>query len=219
MEDQLPLRVFTLRAIERLAVVFTGAFMIFLGYRLFLLLPQTAATTANVKIPGGFSAAWSHAGPGAFFVVFGAALLCHAVLAKAKWELSGSGGRVKGTKRGHPKFSESMMYLMGRSGTVDEAAREAALASLRTDFRLLDRVASLRGASSGDSMEIPTRDLLDLSTALPRLKLGLLFNVWDQNWGDFSAFCRWVDEGAFAPPPEGARVPASFILGPAGDES
>src|SRR5262245_63937053 len=62
-----------LRAGERILAVFIGGLSMFLGYHLFLNLPNpTTDSEGKVMLPGGISIYLSRVGPGVFFALFGA---------------------------------------------------------------------------------------------------------------------------------------------------
>ncbi len=63
------------RATERLLGAVIGATSIFLGYRLFLHLPQQTDSEGRIVLPGGISIWLSRVGPGVFFLLFGTALI------------------------------------------------------------------------------------------------------------------------------------------------
>jgi hypothetical protein len=64
-----------LRAFERLLVVAIGGLSVWLGYKLFLRMPDQKDSEGRVKLPGGVSIYMSRVGPGAFFALFGAAVV------------------------------------------------------------------------------------------------------------------------------------------------
>ena len=69
----------TLRGLERLLVIAAGALAIFLGYRLFLRMPERREGEGKFELPGGISIYVSRVGPGVFFALFGAAILVWSV--------------------------------------------------------------------------------------------------------------------------------------------
>ena len=64
-----------LRSLERLVVVAFGGLSIYLGYRLFLRMPDQENAQGRVTLPGGISIYMTRVGPGAFFALFGAVVL------------------------------------------------------------------------------------------------------------------------------------------------
>jgi len=64
------------RMIERLLVVASAGLSIYLGYRLFLRIPDYRDAQGEIKLPAmNMSVTFSRVGPGVFFAVFGAAVL------------------------------------------------------------------------------------------------------------------------------------------------
>ena len=68
-----------LRAVERLFIVAAGAGAIYLGYRLFLAMPDRDRSSGKLELPGGVSIFLSRVGPGVFFSLFGAAVIAMAL--------------------------------------------------------------------------------------------------------------------------------------------
>jgi len=49
-----------------------------------------------------------------------------------------------------------------------------------------------------------------IEQAIPRVKLALMKGAWGEDWGDLSAFERWVREGSVMPPPAGLEKAAEY---------
>ena len=64
-----------LRSVERLLGVIIAGLCIYLGFRLFLALPKKSDSTGKLVLPGGLNVYLSRIGPGAFFALFGCALV------------------------------------------------------------------------------------------------------------------------------------------------
>jgi len=64
-----------LRVIERVLAVVVGGMSVYLGYRLFIKLPEQMDSSGKVVLPGGISVFVSRIGPGVFFSLFGAAVV------------------------------------------------------------------------------------------------------------------------------------------------
>jgi hypothetical protein len=64
-----------LRVIERVLAVVVGGMSVYLGYRLFIKLPEQKDSSGKVVLPGGISVFVSRIGPGVFFSLFGAAVV------------------------------------------------------------------------------------------------------------------------------------------------
>src|SRR5260221_5763848 len=65
----------TLRSLERILAVMVGGFTVYLGYRLFLQIPNRTDSQGKVILPGGISIYMTRIGPGCFFALFGAIVL------------------------------------------------------------------------------------------------------------------------------------------------
>lgn len=76
-----------IRGFERLTAVLIGGLAIYLGYRLFSLVPKEKVAAGTVTLPGGIKVNLSRVGPGAFFAVFGAALIGIALLTPVHKEI------------------------------------------------------------------------------------------------------------------------------------
>ena len=64
-----------LRATERLLAVIIGGICVYLGYRLFLRIPEQKEGEGKIEFPGGVSVFVTRVGPGVFFAMFGAAIV------------------------------------------------------------------------------------------------------------------------------------------------
>ena len=79
--------VFAWRAVERLIAVLIGGGSIYLGYRLFMALPELSADgEGKFELPGGVSIYVSRVGPGIFFALFGTALVGLAFINVLTWQ-------------------------------------------------------------------------------------------------------------------------------------
>src|SRR5437660_12340949 len=68
-----------LRFIERMTTVLTGAFSIYLGYRLFLSMPEHKTSDGKFVLPLHTSIVLTKVGPGIFFALFGIAAVIFAL--------------------------------------------------------------------------------------------------------------------------------------------
>ena len=71
------------RAAERMLLVLVGALAIYLGYSLFLRMPNAAKGKQDgegkIELPGGVSIFLTRVGPGIFFALFGIAVIGYSV--------------------------------------------------------------------------------------------------------------------------------------------
>ena len=195
-----------LRALERLLVVGVGGLAIYLGYRLFLKLPERRDGEGKLELPGGISIYISRVGPGAFLALFGTAVVAlsfssPAVISRQVAPAPGERGVVESYK--------SSYFMQGlRSGAdVNDVDRARVRAQLLTLNRLGD--ALREDMSAGERAE--------LERQLRGIKLSLIGSVWESDWGDPAVFHDWVLRGADQPPPQAVAEPARlFDLGEQG---
>ena len=64
-----------LRGMERIIAVLIGGFSVYLGYRLFMNLPEQKDSEGRIILPGDISVYLSRVGPGVFFALFGSVVL------------------------------------------------------------------------------------------------------------------------------------------------
>ena len=65
----------SLRFLERLCAVVIGGIAIYLGYRLFLKVPERHDSAGKLVLPWDVSVVLSRVGPGIFFALFGASVV------------------------------------------------------------------------------------------------------------------------------------------------
>ena len=184
----------TLRALERILAVGIGGLSIYLGYRLFLHIPDQRDSEGRVRLPGGISIFLSRVGPGAFFALFGAFVV----------GLS---------------FYYSIVYSksVSKGGETIQSTDYSGLGSRVTSTGELDRI------QAGDDLaflanKLPSLLRPDLTAArrndmdalTQRLDLALIRMAWVPDWGSFEEFRRWVEHGAVDPPPKGLDAAAAF---------
>ena len=67
------------RAVERIVAVVIGGLSVYLGYRLFLHIPEQKEGEGKIDLPGGISIFVTRVGPGVFFALFGAVIVAFSV--------------------------------------------------------------------------------------------------------------------------------------------
>jgi hypothetical protein len=182
-----------LRFLERLSVVFIGAWAIYLGFRLFLDVPELRDSAGKVVLPWNISVAMTRVGPGVFFALFGVAAVGLSLMRPLE---IGPGGAKGAENDGR---SASIRYAAAPAlGDRDERANARAL--LRREMAALNTLPrQLRADLAEDEREFIER-------RLRRVKLALMRPVWgepDEGFGDIAAFEQWVDAGEPEPPPQG----------------
>jgi hypothetical protein len=85
------MEIFELRMMERIIVVLIGGLCIYLGYKLFLNLPEQRDSEGKILLPGNISAYFSRVGPGVFFALFGALVISLSLYQGIEYERKGGG--------------------------------------------------------------------------------------------------------------------------------
>jgi hypothetical protein len=175
-----------LRSLERILAVAIGGMSIWLGYRLFIALPEQRDGSGSFKLPWNISVVLSRVGPGVFFALFGAAVVAfglHSAVSVTTERTVAPGGAVSETVN---------MRGMGQGAAT--SGETPAVQRLRAEVQVRFLNA------------LPLRNDLGLeekqSTAdqVAAIKLALMRSVWDPDWGDAAAFTAWIDSRATAEP-------------------
>lgn len=197
--------VFIMRAVERLVGVLIGGGSIYLGFRLFLALPNLSTDSeGKVELPGGISIYVSRVGPGVFFALFGSLLVGLSftnVLSLDRDKVAQrSLEKSSAVEVAEAAQSESFSYVSGSIGDTSVSLdREPLVRDLRT-LRKLE--LALTNHLAGKGFTLGASDATSALIALPRVKRMMLHSVWDNDWGDYQQFAEWVREGPTAPPPD-----------------
>jgi hypothetical protein len=197
------LAVILTRAAERIIVVCAGILSIYVGYKLFALVPERREGTGKMTLPGGASFFLSKVGPGVFFALFGTGLIGYSAtrpvsFAQPGFEIAqGEGGRAE-----YIGFKTGQGVVGGTSLPAGSAAREDVIGYLNAWFAAMPA-------------DTPRGDRLDRQIAVKEAKLAIMREVWDEaSWGDYDAFHRWVTVAAGSgPPPAGSEAAAALFLG------
>lgn len=88
-----------LRSAERILAIAIGGLAVYLGYRLFLALPEQANSEGKVVLPGNISVYLSRVGPGAFFALFGAIVVASSLYFSIKYSAQTTASRARGAGR------------------------------------------------------------------------------------------------------------------------
>ncbi|MFX0199004.1 MAG: hypothetical protein ACFFCW_23015 [Candidatus Hodarchaeota archaeon] len=167
-----------LRMFERMMVVIIGGIAIYLGYRLFALLPTESDSAGKIQLPG-FSVVLSRVGPGVFFAAFGSIFLYQSL--------------TKPVQVNDHFLGATSMEQVGKEAPselkqpLDQSVTPQQLERVRLSLQILNCmervVTSTRGEMKAEDVELAVRDA----------KLALLESVWNQgSWGDKNAFRRWA---------------------------
>jgi hypothetical protein len=175
----------TLRGAERLIAILIGGMSVVLGFLLFLRIPSETNATGQIKLPGGISIMISRIGPGIFFAVFGAVLVALSFYFGVKIDMTRTGNQA---------------HFVGYSGIgSDQTGRpppdeEERRARVVNDIRVLNSIeAALR-------TDLSESDRARIATALDRVKLALMTEVWSPEWGQRREFEQWFLNALPDPP-------------------
>ncbi len=102
-----------LRVIERVLAVVVGGMSVYLGYRLFIKLPEQMDSSGKVVLPGGISVFVSRIGPGVFFSLFGAAVVVVSLQQGLELNLA---NKASVTAESTEKTADLRVRYMGGSG-------------------------------------------------------------------------------------------------------
>lgn len=200
--------VVALRMIERLLAVGIGGMSIYLGYRLFLALPNVHDASGELRLPIDIRVVLGRVGPGAFFALFGAAVVALSLYAAVRYDATGAAANSResaGARGGTYSFA----------GLANPRVSDDASAVQRADARALLRrdMAELNSLSGKLRNDLPEQDRADVAGLLRRVKLKLLLPVWEGNWGDPATFEEWVTSGPPNPPAALADPAALYFYG------
>jgi len=184
-----------LRVVERVLAVVIGGLSIFLGYRLFIKLPDQKDSSGKVILPGDISIFFSRVGPGVFFSLFGAAVVVVSLQHGLELDLANkSNVTAESTEK---TANLKVRYMGGGDGELDPAKRDALRAEARRTIAELNKLPTMLAAN------VPASRRTDVAQAVRDSRLALIGMVWDSDWGDFSKFRNWVNDGETDPVPPG----------------
>lgn len=184
-----------LRVVERVLAVVIGGLSIFLGYRLFIKLPDQKDSSGKVILPGDISIFFSRVGPGVFFSLFGAAVVVVSLQHGLELDLANkSNVTAESTEK---TANLKVRYMGGGDGELDPAKRDALRAEARRTIAELNKLPTMLAAN------VPASRRTDVAQAVRDSRLALIGMVWDADWGDFSKFRNWVNDGETDPVPPG----------------
>lgn len=196
--DPLILTIVT-RAIERLLVVLAGGLAIYLGYRLFLDMPQTERGSGKVNLPGGISIYLSRVGPGVFFSLFGAVVI--GLSFQFGVSFNDSAQRVVTAALENAAQPEQRSFSGIAGSTQLAASPTGSEVDPYERDRVIAVVAALNRAEAALPANLPPTDRINLQYALRDARERLLISVWDPAWGDVAAFRAWIEDNEPDPPP------------------
>ncbi len=160
----------SMHGLERIVAVALGGLAVYYGFKLFLVLPTQTQSDGKITLPG-MSVVLAKAGPGLFFVAFGALVILASLF------------RPVQVKTG------DIDYRGMTAAAPPAKAAEQEMARVQLALQTVNCMARLAGASA-------KRLGGDFDQAARESKLALLAGVWEgRKWGDFDAFQRWATSG------------------------
>ncbi|MGH6926487.1 MAG: hypothetical protein ACRED5_22390 [Propylenella sp.] len=192
------------RALERLLIVAVGALAIFIGFRLFVLMPLRKEGESKLDLPGGVSIVLSRVGPGIFFALFGTGLIAYSA-SPVSFKLP---EQVASAANEATVQTAVAHYL----GMIDRAGSASAGGTLPEASVPRGTVVKALNAWAAKAADLPTGERLDAQMAVREAKLSLMREIWDSaKWGDYAAFHRWIVVSAeTGAPPDGSSVAVDF---------
>lgn len=172
-----------LRGAERLLIVAVSGLCIWLGYRLFSIVPTDLQGKGEFKALS-FSLAVSKVGPGVFFAAFGAFILYQAVT-NAFEQVSPSGSQTASIVRqsGSGAPGEESLAAGGQQPVTWKYLGGSAVT--KADLtRGIDQISFLNCAAGIVADKAPTAVAETIDGAIEAGKRGILFAVWQEEWGD-----------------------------------
>jgi hypothetical protein len=179
-----------MRALERLLAIGSGLLSIYLGFRLFLALPEVEPGAGRIKLPGGISIYLTRVGPGVFFSLFGSLIIALSFYFGVTASES-QGVPLESQLTGQPVGTQRSFTGAAAEGAgTDPQSRQVERATVERMIRDLNRMPGLMRA------DLAPRDR-DLVQTLDHTKVRLMREVWDaEAWGDYGAFELWWRAGA-----------------------
>ncbi len=196
-----------LRAAERILVVAVGGLAIYLGYRLFLSIPERDRSSGKLELPGGISIFLTRIGPGAFFALFGSVVIAlsfqYGVTVSEPVNIDPS---QESLSAGDTASERRYSGIVPRSHDHDPLEIDAERANVSLVITDLNRGFRLL------SPHISPTERIDIERANAQAKVRLLASVWDSDaWGDITVFHDWIRSGESEPVPDEIAVPVNLF--------
>lgn len=194
----------TLRFIERILAVAIGGIAIYLGYQLFLRVPEQRDSQGRVTLPGGITVILSRVGPGVFFALFGAAVVAYGLHEAVSFTRETS---VPATdqRTGTAPVARETFGGFGPAAPGGVDSLEARRLRARLDIEFLNGLPRLLRHDLGDEQQ------RTVGARVTSLKLEVMKPLWAQDWGSFPSFKEWAEGGAHAPVPNGLETAAAYF--------
>lgn len=161
-----------LRSLERILSVLFGGLLIYLGYKLFIKVPTKEDSEGKFRLPGGWGIHLTRVGPGVFFSLFGAAILIMSFRSPITYD-----DLVRGIK--------FIGASPGQTVQVDKETLDRHRTVRKNDINLLNKMA--------DPNSEPLNPV-DVQLSIIRIKLDIMRFIWDEEWGIYNDFKKWINE-------------------------
>lgn len=184
-----------LRMTERILAVVIGGICIYLGYRLFLRIPEQKEGVAKFEFLGKVSVYMARVGPGVFFALFGTVLVGLSLYKVIQF----SDGIPTATDLPPTDLNTHVTSFLGAGETVKTSDTQSPDV---TRIRLRGEIAILNTILTNLRHDLPEGERYKIERAILLTKFELMKSVWDKEWGDRNAFGRWVQNGALDPVPD-----------------
>ncbi|TDI58218.1 MAG: hypothetical protein E2O93_03150 [Alphaproteobacteria bacterium] len=171
-----------LRGAERLLIVAVAGLCIWLGYRLFSIVPTDLQGKGEFKALS-FSLAVSKVGPGVFFAAFGAFILYQAVTNAFEQTLPAGSQTTSVVRQGG--FGAPAEKSQARGGQQVVALKYLGGSSVtKADLTCgIDQISFLNCAAGIVAAKAPSAVGETIDGAIEAGKRGILFALWQEEWG------------------------------------
>ena len=215
----------TMRSFERIFALIVGTLSIFLGYLIIANLAklmEMISTSEGILQIAGVEVSPAQWGPGVSFflliaVVFGIFIrILHKNLKGEVYKPAKSTAAKKHKPIESINSVRNIHYLSATEGIFDNDAVSTVRFRLFRDFRAIDCIQkALTEYGANASVKIPKKGKTDFYIAINNLKASAMLTVWDDDWGDYALFAKWVREGCKEPIPKDIETAAQAYLGQA----
>jgi len=198
-----------LRLLERITAVVIGGLSVYMGYRLFLEVPDINNVEAKITVKEHLETNISKVGPGAIFAIFGIIVVSSSLIRGISFENKIIKEAADGTKETqHEKISgagSTPPLRVDSQSSVPDSIPEGLFVTLNS-------------LASDLSTDVSGKQKRNIRLAISRSKLALMENSWNEDlWGDQAAFRQWVFKGEPDPPPTGVKEEAILLYRKVGE--
>jgi hypothetical protein len=191
------------RAAERILLVLVGALAIYLGYSLFLRMPNAAKGKQDgegkIELPGGISIFLTRVGPGIFFAAFGIAVIGYSATRPVNLDLPSA----------TTVASAGGLHFSGIAESNAARNPEPSAAAAGPEAEII--IARLNGLYQKVQSQMNAVEAAELAQTIRSAKFAVILGRWKPEWGDRAAFERWAREHGNEDPPPGL-VPGATVV-------